>query len=137
VLQLKLSDVAMNAVICGIVGSIVTGIPCASAQDKEVKSKNTASSPGRFNTETCLRPEYPERELKQNHQGPVTLRFFLDADGAVKQSLIQTSSGYPTLDEAALLAISKCRFSPMLINGRPGEGWTTVQYVWQLLKSSH
>jgi len=51
-------------------------------------------------------------------------------DGVVKQSLIHASSGYPTLDEAALVAISKCRFNPTLVDGKAVEGWTAIQYFW-------
>lgn len=112
-------------------GLVSMGLASAHAGDKIVPIKATVGAPGNIGTETCARPEYPEQDLKQNHQGAVTLRFLLGADGVVKQSLVHTSSGYPTLDEAALTAISKCRFNPPMVDGKPVEGWTAIQYVWK------
>lgn len=112
-------------------GLVAIGMASAAAGDKMVPIKATASSPGNIRTDTCARPEYPEEALKQNHQGVVTLQFLLGADGAVKQSRVHTSSGYPALDEAALVGIAKCRFNPPIVDGKPVEGWTAIQYVWK------
>ena len=79
----------------------------------------------------CPPPEYPERELKRNHQGTVKLRFLLGADGKVRRTLVEASSGYPALDEAARAAIAGCGFDPPLIDGQSVEGWTTTQYSFQ------
>lgn len=122
---------AMKNVIFAAAGLVSMGLNVVSATEKIVPIKATATSPGNIRTDTCARPEYPKAALEQNHQGMVTLRFFLGADGIVKQSLIHTSSGYPALDEAALVAISKCRFNPPLVNGKAVEGWTIIQYVWK------
>jgi TonB family protein len=122
---------AIKGVIFAAVGLVFTGLGIANAGDKIVPIKAAASSPGNVRTETCARPEYPKGELEQNHQGIVTLRFLLGADGVAKQSLIHTSSGYPGLDEAALVAISKCRFNPPSVDGKAVEGWTAIQYVWK------
>lgn len=121
----------MKATIFTAVGWVFMGAVSAAAGDMIVPSKGTPSIPGNIRTDTCARPEYPEQDLKQGHQGMVTLRFLLGADGVVNRSLIHTSSGYPALDEAALVAISKCRFNPPLVEGKPVEGWTAVQYVWK------
>lgn len=122
---------AVKDVIFAAIGLVSMGLGVAHATEKIVPIKATAGSPGYIRTDTCARPEYPRAELEQNHQGMVTLRFLLGADGIVKQSLIHTSSGYPALDEAALVAISKCRFNPPLVDGKAVEGWTTIQYVWK------
>ena len=122
---------AIKGVIFAAVGLASTVLCVAKASDKIVPITATASSPGNIRTDTCTRPEYPKGELEQNHQGTVTLRFLLGSDGVVKQSLIHTSSGYPALDEAALVAISKCRFNPPLVDGKAVEGWTAMQYVWK------
>lgn len=113
------------------VGLASTVLSIANASDKIVPIKATASSPGNVRTDTCTRPEYPKGELEQNHQGTVTLKFLLGVDGVVKQSLIHTSSGYPALDEAALIAISKCSFNPPLVDGKAVKAWTIIQYVWK------
>ena len=121
--------VAKSVIFAG--AGMVFGPVSANADDKIVPIKATASSPGNIRTDTCSRPVYPEQELQQKHQGVVTLRFLLGADGMVKRSLIHTSSGYAALDEAALVAISKCRFNPPLVDGKAVEGWTAIQYSWK------
>lgn len=126
----RMTRFATKSLVFAGVG-LVFGAAGAHAGDKIVPIKATASSPGNIRTDTCSRPVYPEQELKQNHQGMVTLRFLLGADGVVKQSLLHTSSGYPALDEAALVALSKCRFNPPMVDGKAVEGWTAIQYVWK------
>ena len=126
----RMTRFATKSLVFAGVG-LVFGAVGAHAGDKIVPIKATASSPGNIRTDTCSRPVYPEQELKQNHQGMVTLRFLLGADGVVKQSLLHTSSGYPALDEAALVALSKCRFNPPMVDGKAVEGWTAIQYVWK------
>lgn len=61
----------------------------------------------------------------------VTLRFLVGADGKVKKSFVSTSSGHPALDDAALVAISKCSFNPPMANGQPVEAWIPIQYEWK------
>lgn len=112
---------------------VLMGPPGANAGDKIVPIKATASSPGYLRPKTCARPAYPKPDLERKHGGTVTLRFLLGADGGVKQSLVHTSSGHPSLDEAARLAIGKCRFNPPMVDGQPVEGWTAIQYVWEPL----
>lgn len=122
---------ALKVAISAAVSVLLVGPIDANASDKTGAAKITANSPGNIRTETCSRPEYPEDSLKQNHQGTVTLRFLIAADGTVKRSIIHTSSGVPALDEAALVGISKCRFNPPIVDGKPVEGWTAIQYVWK------
>ena len=87
--------------------------------------------PGNIRIDTCPRPEYSEQERKQNHQGTVKLRFLLGADGTVRRTLVETSSGYTALDGAARLALTGCRFDPPLIDGKSVEGWAAMQYSFQ------
>ena len=43
---------------------------------------------------------YPAKARRMKHQGDVTVRFWLDATGRLKRSVILTSSGFKTLDNA-------------------------------------
>ena len=99
--------------------------------DKLVPVRLAANAPGMIRFDSCARPVYPDQEAKQNHQGMVTLRFLVGADGKVKESLMMKSSGYPALDDAALVAISKCSFNPPVANGKPVDAWIPVQYDWK------
>lgn len=82
--------------------------------------------------DTCAKPLYPADALASKATGTVTLRFLIDTDGTVADALVQTSSGTPSLDEAARVAIAKCRFTPATARGKPQRAWVPVQYVWSL-----
>lgn len=79
---------------------------------------------------SCSRPTYPPQALARKAQGTVTLGFLVGADGSVRETAVQRSSGDRSLDEAARAALAKCRFVAATVNGSPVEKWTQVQYVW-------
>jgi D-alanyl-D-alanine endopeptidase (penicillin-binding protein 7) len=81
---------------------------------------------------SCRKPHYPRADLKAGHEGTVTLSFMVDRDGAVLESMVTRSSGYPGLDEAARSALEKCSFTPALKKGEPVAERVKVQYVWTL-----
>jgi D-alanyl-D-alanine endopeptidase (penicillin-binding protein 7) len=81
---------------------------------------------------SCRKPEYPHPDLAAGHQGTVTLGFRINENGAVSESAVTRSSGYASLDDAALTAIGKCAFRPALKDGAPVAEWTQVMYVWTL-----
>lgn len=81
---------------------------------------------------SCKKPEYPKLALSNRVTGTVSLSFLVGTDGAVRDSKVKKSSGDATLDEAARLAIQKCRFSPAKAGGKPVEDWVPVQYVWAM-----
>jgi TonB family protein len=93
---------------------------------------NPAERPAQIDFKTCGRPAYPPDEVRAKHTGTVKLNFLIGADGAVKKAEIGTSSGYPALDQAALVALSRCRFTPGTSAGAPAEKWSPVQYRWSI-----
>jgi protein TonB len=65
--------------------------------------------------------------------GTSVLQFLIAASGAVVESRVAASSGHAALDEAAVAALSQCRFRPAIgADGKPQEAWTSIRYVWQL-----
>jgi len=80
----------------------------------------------------CKKPAYPSASIRLGEKGTVLLRFLIDADGRVKSSEVQSSSGHKRLDEAARDSLSLCRFKPGLSDGRPVEAWATLRYTWVL-----
>lgn len=61
-------------------------------------------------------PVYPPIARQIGAQGPVVLRAVIARDGTV-ESLHVVSSAHPTLNQAALEAVSQWRFRPYLLNG--------------------
>ena len=81
---------------------------------------------------TCPKPNYPAQDLAASHEGTVTLGFEVDRRGRVLHSGVTNSSGYPSLDAAALDAIKLCTFKPGMRDGKPATAPVRVQYVWTL-----
>jgi protein TonB len=65
--------------------------------------------------------EYPLAPFQQRISGTVLLRLFVDETGKQNpdSARVQESSGYPSLDSAALAAAQRFRFAPALRNGIP------------------
>jgi len=97
-----------------------------------VAAPDPAERPARIDFATCDRPAYPPAEVRAKHTGTVKLNFLVGVDGAVKKAEVGSSSGYPALDQAALAALSRCRFTPGTTAGAPAETWSPVQYKWSI-----
>ncbi|MFC5511938.1 M56 family metallopeptidase [Massilia jejuensis] len=82
--------------------------------------------------DTCAKPVYPQAALARRAEGTTSLRFLIDTDGSVADAAVATSSGDALLDEAARVAIAKCKFTPAIAGGKPARAWVPVQYVWSL-----
>ena len=79
---------------------------------------------------TCAKPMYPHDELAAGHEGTVAMKFLVGSDGAVLNSRVEQTSGFPALDQAALSALNKCHFKPARKDGQSAQSWTDVKYVW-------
>jgi len=80
-------------------------------------------------------PAYPVEARHKREEGTVTLRLVISRDGRVSAISIQRSSGFPKLDEAALAAVRKWRWSPTIRDGRPVEISGLVRIPFVLRKS--
>lgn len=84
----------------------------------------------RFNT--CSKPEWPKQALQRRDTGTVTLKFLIDEEGKVIDSIVRKSSGSADLDEAARRGLARCKLTPARHNGHPIQTWSQMQYVWTL-----
>jgi protein TonB len=76
-------------------------------------------------------PLYPELARKLRQEGLVTLAAIISADGTVEE-LRLVGSAFPLLDEAALAAVSRWRYRPGTLNGRPVRVILTVTASFRL-----
>ncbi len=100
--------------------------PAASSNTGEMRSAVLADADG------CAKPAYPTSAARNGETGTVTLALMVGADGRVKDSRIQSSSGSRVLDRAAVNALSMCQFKPAMNNGVAEAGWAQIAYVWTL-----
>lgn len=64
-------------------------------------------------------PRYPVESRRKREQGTVLLSLTLGIDGAVDSISVSKSSGFSRLDHAALDAVRKWRWRPVIRNGQP------------------
>lgn len=83
--------------------------------------------------QSCAAPQYPEAAENMGQTGTSVVQFLIGANGSVVQSRVASSSGHTSLDDAALAALSQCKFRPATgADGKPQEAWTSISYVWTL-----
>lgn len=64
-------------------------------------------------------PAYPALSLRRGESGTTVLHVELSEDGRIASATIETGSGYPRLDDAALAAVKTWRCQPPRRNGQP------------------
>jgi len=80
-----------------------------------------------------FQPEYPPTSRRLGEEGSVVLQVLVGADGTVKDGKVQTSSGFPRLDEAALKhALRAWRFTPGTEDGAPVTAWHSVKVTFKI-----
>lgn len=115
-----------------VLGATFSSVPLPLlAQEAEHPSHQAARS-AREGFALCAKPKYPRAALIKDAEGTVTIKFSIGVDGDAKDAVIWTSSGSTDLDEAAREAMLKCRFKPAMVDGKPVEAQTKLQYVWSL-----
>jgi protein TonB len=90
-----------------------------------------AEVPAGFDHKNC-KADYPKSSLLNEETGVTSMSFLVSADGSVIESKLDKSSGYKSLDKAALKAISACKFKPGTKDGAPSQTWAKVDYAWSL-----
>ena len=90
-----------------------------------------AETPAIFDAKNC-KAEYPKAALMNEEQGVVSMAFLVSADGKVLESKLEKTSGFKSLDKAAMSAITACKFKPGSKDGKPDTTWTKVDYNWSL-----
>jgi TonB family protein len=77
---------------------------------------------------------YPDEAKRRHEEGDVTVLATIRADGTVEHLVVQSSSGFPLLDQAALNAIRKSRFLPATDDGIPVRATVPISVTWRLTR---
>lgn len=79
---------------------------------------------------SCEKPAYPKESLRKGEGGAVTIKFFIDAEGVVVDGKIVKSSGVDRLDQEALSALGRCKYVPLLKDGKPDSGFIRAGHTF-------
>jgi TonB family protein len=85
-------------------------------------------------TAHCPAPPYPSLALQRGWQGVSKIWASISAQGRVLQVRVETSSGYPVLDRAALRAVRGWKFKAALIDGKPVAATIVLPLRFQIPK---
>jgi periplasmic protein TonB len=75
---------------------------------------------------------YPDASKRANEEGRCIVTITVGVDGKISNEAIQTSSGFPRLDEACLKGVHGQRMLPATEDGKPVAKTVTIPIVWKL-----
>lgn len=106
--------------------------PASTSNNRAAPAAATERVAAAIDWESCRRPVYPQAAVRFRQEGTVILAFEVDAQGNVADGSVKESSGYQRLDNAALQALSRCRFEPERVAGRARASSAEVRFAWRL-----
>jgi protein TonB len=77
-------------------------------------------------------PLYPPSARRLDQEGTVRVRILVDERGRASDVQVARSSGYDSLDAAAVSAVRRWQFVPATENSRAVSAWTEVSVVFRL-----
>jgi protein TonB len=81
-------------------------------------------------------PTYPRIAIQLREEGTVVVRIEIDGDGTPTEVSVLKSSGFGSLDQAAVQAAQQIRFSVPKSGGRPIAHTVDVPYIFKLKNAS-
>lgn len=78
------------------------------------------------------RPAYPQDARRAGQEGAVIIRVLVGTDGSAADVAVFASSGYESLDQAAVRAVKKWRFSPARNDSTAVESYYDVRIKFRL-----
>lgn len=88
------------------------------------------ASPADFKRTRFVPPTYPPQALARRQEGEVRVRITVDTTGRVVDASVESGTPAGVFDQAALNAVRKWRFEPIVKGGRPigGSVVTTIRF---------
>lgn len=114
------------------ISAFTRAAPAPEAPAPAPAPKAAVHVPAVVSASSCEKPEYPAASRRLEETGTVVLRFLIAEGGRVVDSKVEASSGSPRLDEAARLALARCKFKPGTVDGVPEQSWASMKYTWRL-----
>jgi len=115
------------------------GTKSEKAEQQKIKVKEKLPSPDEFIPLTTPpaqvhleQPDYPAEAQKAGIEGTAIIQALIDKEGTVLKATVKKSSGEPILDDAALKAAYKCKYSPGLQDDNPVAVWVAYTVTFSL-----
>lgn len=77
-------------------------------------------------------PRYPASAREEGEEGVVLLRVRISRSGSPEEIVLERSSGFIALDEAAIAGVKRWTFTPALRGSEPIEAWMRVPVRFRL-----
>lgn len=131
--QIALDTPPLPAPVAEAVAPLAEAVPVAAPAAAPVRSSAPLDG-GDLSSQvlSAKPPVYPVEARRAREQGTVKLVVLVGTDGRVLDVRVATSSGSPRLDEAALKAVRRWRWSPQKQNGVPAVVRGTVPVTFAL-----
>jgi len=116
-------------------GRASTGTGNSEAGSGAGTGRGVRNSEGQYrqaHTSDAPKPKYPESARRDGKEGRVLLRVLVNEEGRSASVEVNRSSGVESLDQAALEAIERWRFSPARLGDRPVESWVRIPIDFRL-----
>ncbi|MEE9567964.1 MAG: energy transducer TonB [Candidatus Binatia bacterium] len=84
-----------------------------------------------------ISPKYPKRARRKGWEGTTLLRVLVDRRGKSKVIQVSQSSGFASLDGAAVKAVEQWRFYPAQNGNGPVESWVRVPIIFRLVRDQN
>jgi protein TonB len=75
---------------------------------------------------------YPSASRRLGEAGSVVVLFYVTASGKATEAKVESSSGFPRLDESAVNCLRKGRYVPSTVGGQPVDSWQRIRWTWKL-----
>ena len=81
---------------------------------------------------TCTNMPYPAVAQRLGQEGTTTLSFKIGVDGTVTSPSVSKSSGFDSLDSAAMECVQHWHYTPQKVDGNPVEATWQANVVWKI-----
>ena len=79
---------------------------------------------------TKINPIYPLDAVRNKIEGNVSVRFLVTAEGNVKNSLVEQSSGSSILDSATVAYSKTLKYIPAYFKDKPRNVWISMKFKY-------
>lgn len=93
---------------------------------------NDAISDANLQVTRRVEPNYPPASRRAGEQGTAVFSVLVDPSGHPQEVKVQTSSGFPRLDQSGMEAIRRWMFNPAIRGSQKVAAWTSVRVKFQL-----